>query len=42
MTFGVKDIERSNIELFAGIGSQREALKRTSIEHKILTISEND
>ena len=30
------------IELFAGIGSQREALKRANIEHEIVAISEND
>ena len=30
------------IELFAGIGSQREALKRTNIEHEIVAFSEND
>ncbi len=30
------------IELFAAIGSQREALKRTDIEHEIVAISEND
>ncbi len=30
------------IELFAGIGSQREALKRANIKHEIVAISEND
>lgn len=30
------------IEFFAGIGSQREALKRANIEHEIVAISEND
>ena len=30
------------IELFAGIGSQIEALKRADIEHEIVAISEND
>lgn len=30
------------IELFAGIGSQREVLKRANIEHEIVAISEND
>ena len=32
------------IELFAGIGSQREALKRANIEYEIVafTFSEND
>ena len=30
------------IELFAGIKSQREALKRANIEYKIVAISEND
>lgn len=30
------------IELFSGIGSQREALKRANIEHEIVAISEND
>lgn len=30
------------IELFAGIGSQREALKRANIEHEVVAISEND
>ena len=30
------------IELFAGVGSQREALKRANIEHEIVAISEND
>ncbi len=30
------------IELFAGIGSQHEALKRANIEHEIVAISEID
>lgn len=30
------------IELFAGIGCQREALKRANIEHEVVAISEND
>ena len=30
------------IELFAGIGSQREALKRADIEYEIVAMSEND
>ena len=30
------------IELFAGVGCQREALKRADIEHEIVAISEND
>ena len=30
------------IEVFAGIGNQREALKRANIEHEIVAISEND
>ena len=30
------------IELFAGKGSQREALKRANIKHEIVAISEND
>lgn len=30
------------IKLFAGIGSQREALKRANIKHEIVAISEND
>ena len=30
------------IELFAGVGCQREALKRANIEHEVVAISEND
>ena len=30
------------IELFAGVGRQREALKRANIEHEVVAISEND
>ena len=30
------------IELFSGIGSQWEALKRAKIEHQVVTISDND
>lgn len=30
------------IELFSGIGSQREALKRANIEHEVIAISDND
>ena len=30
------------IELFSGIGSQRETLKRENIEHEVVTISDND
>ena len=30
------------IELFVGVGCQREALKRANIEHEVVAISEND
>ena len=30
------------IELFAGVGCQREALKRANIEHEVVAINEND
>lgn len=30
------------IELFSGIGSQREALKRAKIEHQVVAISDNE
>ena len=30
------------VELFAGVGCHREALKRANIEHEVVAISENE